>query len=65
MPGIGGTKADEPVATTKRRAVNLRPAASISVGETNFAAASTTVQPSFWKRSTESCGAMAAMTLWT
>ncbi len=65
MPGTGGTKGIEPVATTKRRArIRTSPAAT-SRGLTKRASARSTVTPMPAKRSAESCGAIAAIVSWT
>ena len=61
-PGIGGTTGDEPVATTKRRAlISNSPTATVRLS-VKRAAPSITRTPRPAKRSRESFGAMAAIT---
>ena len=62
---MGGTTGADPVASTIQRAFTRTPPPSSSLGPANRAGASTTRTPSPSKRSTLSCGAMAAMTPWT
>ena len=62
IPGIGGIAADDPVAMTNRRAATVRSPAATSVGPTKRAQSPITRTPSPSNRSTESFGAIAAMT---
>jgi hypothetical protein len=64
-PGIGGTAALDPVATTMRRARMRVPFTSSSRGPTKRAAPWITLTPRPSNRSTESFGAIAAITSWT
>ncbi len=61
-PGIGGTVGAEPVAMTMRRAEIACSPALTSFGPVKRAAAAMTRTPSPVKRSTKSCGAIAAIT---
>jgi hypothetical protein len=62
-PGMGGTAGDEPVAMTKRRAVIFASPATTVLASMNLAPAWMTRTPSPVKRSMESLGSMAAITL--
>jgi hypothetical protein len=64
-PGIGGTAALDPVAMTKRRARIRAPSTATSRGPTKRAVPLITLTPSPSNRSTESFGAIAAITSWT